>query len=372
MWRHWLKTGSASVLAATRLDRLVAGVTGSDRGPLVLGYHRVVSEFRPDPTVSLASMDISLPMMEAQLEWVCRRYRIVSLDELGRTLDAGERFDRPVAAITIDDGYRDAYELAFPLLRRYGIPAAFFVVTDLVGSGRVPLHDRLYYQLARGFAREGRVSRAAWRILHSLALPPARRERIERADKPYDALQAILETMRHDDARQLTDEMEADAPLPAMIAERFRCVTWEMVRSLAAAGMTIGSHTRSHTFLNREGPAAVEEELAGSRHRLEAELGIPALHFAYPAGQFNASAVRAVAAAGYRYAYTCCRHAVPSHALLTIPRKLLWERSCVDGDGGFSSSIMSAQVSGFFDLVSRPCALDHGLARRPLLASAAS
>jgi peptidoglycan/xylan/chitin deacetylase (PgdA/CDA1 family) len=298
MWRHWLKTGSASVLAATRLDRLVAGVTGSDRGPLVVGYHRVVSEFRPDPTVSLASMDISLPMMEAQLEWICSRYRIVSLDELGRALEAGERFERPVAAVTLDDGYRDAYELAFPLLCRYGIPAAFFVVTDLVGSGRVPLHDRLYYQLARGFAREGRVPRAAWRILERLALPPARRDRIARADKPYDALQAVLEAVCHDEARQLTDEMEADAPLPALIAERFRCVSWEMVRTLARAGMTIGSHTRSHTFLNHERPAAVDEELAGSRRRLEAELGRPAVHFAYPAGQFNGSAVRAVAAAG--------------------------------------------------------------------------
>jgi hypothetical protein len=79
-----------------------------------------------------------------------------------------------------------------------------------------------------------------------------------------------------------------------------------------------------------------------------------------------------VAAAGYRYAYTCCRHALPAHARLTIPRKVLWERSCIDGDGRFSASVMSAQVSGFFDLVSRPCALDHGLTPRPLLASAAS
>jgi hypothetical protein len=51
---------------------------------------------------------------------------------------------------------------------------------------------------------------------------------------------------------------------------------------------------------------------------------------------------------------------------------VLWERSCIDGDGRFSSSVMSAQVSGFYDLLSPPCALDHGLTPRPLLASAAS
>jgi len=164
--------------------------------------------------------------------------------------------------------------------------------------------------------------------------------------------------------------VEAEAPFPSSVAERFRCADWSMVRTMAEAGMTIGSHTRTHVFLNRERPATVADQTSGSRRRLEEELRRPVAHFAYPAGQFNPSAVKAVSAAGYHFAYTACRHIVPSYARLTIPRKLLWERSCVAADGSFSPSVMNAQVSGLYDLVNPPCVLDHGTIPRPLLASA--
>ena len=60
----------------------------------------------------------------------------VSLDELGQRLSEGRRDDRPLAAVTFDDGYRDVYENAFPMLVRKGIPAAVFVVTKLIGTSR--------------------------------------------------------------------------------------------------------------------------------------------------------------------------------------------------------------------------------------------
>jgi len=372
MWRQWLKTGSASILSATRLDRVVAGMTGDSRRPLVLGYHRVVPEFRPDPTISLPSMDISESMLEAQLDWVARRFRIVSLDELGPSLPGDDPREPPVAAITVDDGYWDAYEIAFPLFRRKGIPAAFFVVTDLIGTADVPLHDRLYYQLARGYAREGHVPRAIWPVLDRMELDPDTRLPLARADKPYDALQILFHALSQGQLAGLADMLEAEAPLPTAVADRLRCVDWSMLRSMADGGMTIGSHTRSHVFLTREPPSAVHDEAVESRRRLEAQLARRVDHFAYPAGQFDATAVTAVAGAGYRFAYTCCTHVVPSHPHLTIPRKLLWERSCIDGDGRFSSAVMSAQVSGFFELVRPQCASDHGFAHRSALATAAS
>jgi peptidoglycan/xylan/chitin deacetylase (PgdA/CDA1 family) len=372
MWRHWLKTHSASVLAATRLDRLVAGVTGVDRRPLVLGYHRVVPEYRPDPTVSLPSMDISASMLAAQLDWVGRRYDVVSLDELGRLTESGKRTRRPLAAITVDDGYRDAYEVAFPLFRRKGIPAAFFLVTDLVGSTEIPAYDRLYYQLARGFAREGTVARAVWAAVTAMGLAPSARRRLSESRKAYDALQLLLGVLSETQAHDLADFLEGDAPLPSSLSAHLRCLDWDMARTMLAGGMTIGSHTCRHTFLNLERPGVVEKETRCSRGRLEAQLGRPVLHFAYPAGRFDPPAVRAVAAAGYRYAYTACRHIVPSHPHLTIPRKILWEKACVDGTGAFSPSVMNAQVAGLYELVHPPCTLDHGLGSPSLLASAAS
>ena len=91
---------------------------------------------------------------------------------------------------------------------------------------------------------------------------------------------------------------------------------------------------------------------------LETRLGRPIRHFAYPAGDFDTSTVRAVAGAGYDLAYTVCRHQDVEHPRLTLPRTLLWERSSVDAWGRFSSPVLGCQVNGVFDLVA-PCRRSH-------------
>jgi hypothetical protein len=68
--------------------------------------------------------------------------------------------------------------------------------------------------------------------------------------------------------------------------------------------------------------------------------------------------VNAVGAAGYRFAYTTCRHRSPEHPLLTVPRTLWWEGSGLDSNRALSESIMSCQVNGAFDRIAR-CRQNH-------------
>jgi peptidoglycan/xylan/chitin deacetylase (PgdA/CDA1 family) len=70
-------------------------------------------------------------------------FRVVSLAELFRRLDAGEDVSRCLA-ITFDDGYTDNLEVVAPELQRLGLPACFFVATDYIGTARVPWWDEEY------------------------------------------------------------------------------------------------------------------------------------------------------------------------------------------------------------------------------------
>jgi peptidoglycan/xylan/chitin deacetylase (PgdA/CDA1 family) len=79
-------------------------------------------------------------------------------------------------------------------------------------------------------------------------------------------------------------------------------LTWEGVRALAAAGMEIGSHTRTHPRLPDLTDAAVEEELRSSKSTLQAELGQTVEVFAYPYNSVRSHTAALAAAAGYRIA----------------------------------------------------------------------
>jgi peptidoglycan/xylan/chitin deacetylase (PgdA/CDA1 family) len=352
--RGLVKTGVSRALEGTGVDRWIGALSGRSALPLVIGYHRVVERFPEDRGNSIPSMLISQRMLERQLDWIGQRFRFVSLDELGSGLE-GSGFDDPVAAITFDDGYQDVYENAFPLLKKKGIPAAVFVVTDLAGTSEPQIHDRLYLLLERLFQ-----TRPAFRLdslLSSLGIHHP--EIINTVGNPYKAMGSLMSVIARDAIRQLIEALEAEIKVDDRDYEEFRSLSWDMIAEMQTAGMTIGSHTKSHVLLSNEKRGTVLDEIAGSRQELEKRLGITVKHFAYPDGRFNISAVSAVAASGYRYAYTTCYHRDRNHPLLTIPRRVFWENSCLDALGRFSPAIMSCNVNRVFDLVS-PCGKNHG------------
>ncbi len=280
-------------------------------------------------------MLVSVKILERHLDWIGRRYQFAGLDELGERLAAGARGVERMAAVTFDDGYQDFYEHAFPLLRRKGIPAAVFVVTEYAGTARVPLHDRLYLLLAR---RRG----ARLEPMPGIRLPDIS------GMPPYAAMRALVETLSQEALEGVVRRLEAVDSLPEGLLRGWQPLSWETLARLQDAGVTIGSHTRSHTLMTNESAARVREEAAGSRKELEARLGAAVRHFAYPSGRFDAAAVRAVAAAGYEFAYTTCTHRSPEYPLLTIPRTLLWEKSSLNTFGSFSGAVLDCQIQHTF------------------------
>ncbi|MEU1387252.1 MULTISPECIES: polysaccharide deacetylase family protein [unclassified Nonomuraea] len=89
------------------------------------------------------------------------------------------------------------------------------------------------------------------------------------------------------------------------------------LRRVAAAGMEVGSHTRSHPHLPAAGPDELADELTTSRLVLQDVLGAPVTGFAYPYGELTAREVAAVRQAGYEHACAvrpgrlAGRHALP-------------------------------------------------------------
>ncbi|MBI2469449.1 MAG: polysaccharide deacetylase family protein [Candidatus Rokubacteria bacterium] len=358
--RALAKTGVAGALRWTGADRLIGALGGARATPLVVGYHRVVADFEANAKTSIPAMLVSQRMLERHLDWLGRRYRFVPLDELGSRLEAGGGFDRPVAAVTFDDGYTDVYEHALPLLTRKGIPATCFVVTDLVGTSRPALHDRLYLLLRRAFARWHMPGRdLAWLLLalEVRAVDPWRLRGLDL--HPAGVTSALLRALPQAEVWRVADALEAEVGLAPAALDDGRPLTWDRLVEMHRHGVTIGSHTRTHVLLANETPERVREETAGAREELVRRLGTAIHHFAYPDGQFDRATVRAVAAAGYRFGYTTCQHRDPDHPLLTIPRRLLWENACLDALGRFSPAVLGCQVNGVFDLAAH-CPGNHG------------
>lgn len=326
MIRSWIKTGAAGALSRTGMDRVVGSLAGSTGVPVVIGYHRVVEDFEASASAAIPSMLVSRQMLERHLDWLGDRFRFVSLDEVGARLDGTDSSDDPVAAITFDDGYRDFYDHAFPLLKQKGFPAAVFVVTDLVSTTGVHTHDRLYLLLARRAEgrtlNQGELAGLLGKI--GISMPGIV------ANTPYQATRTLLEALPQASIRRVVAALESETSISEDTFKPFHSLTWEMLDRIQRAGMTIGSHTRTHVLMTNESGERVVDEVTGSREAIERRLGTGVRHFAYPSGQFDPASVNAVANAGYRFGYSTCRHRDAAHPQLTVPRTFLWENSSRD------------------------------------------
>jgi peptidoglycan/xylan/chitin deacetylase (PgdA/CDA1 family) len=331
MIRRALKQAACAALAWSGAAHLLGRVTRAtpSRSPLVLGYHRVVDDMRD--AVGIGGMCVTAKTLARHVDWVARRYRVVSLDELALRLRAGADCSR-LAAFTFDDGYRDVFDHGLPVLSAKGIPAAVFVAVDHVGSDELLLHDRLFLALERRLGRD-RAEMAA-----------------------YPATRALLAGLSRAELAALTERID-DGVVPR-IAKRLAPATWPMLSAALRAGFTIGSHTRTHALLPGEPAARRADETAGAKRRLESALSVPIRYFAYPDGAFSPAAVRAVRAAGYELAFTICGHQDPRRPLFTVPRRLFWEGSTRGAAGGFSSATLACHAAGALDL-GAPCRRPH-------------
>jgi hypothetical protein len=182
------------------------------------------------------------------------------------------------------------------------------------------------------------------------------------ARDPFSATRLLLKYLSQADLEQVIESLGGSAEVSEPLRDALRPLSWEMLAEMRDAGMTIGSHSKTHPLLTNESDARVVEEVTDSRLDLQRRLGVNAVCFAYPGGGFDSSVVQAVAATGYRYGFSICRHVDPQYPSLTIPRKGMWEQSCLDPFGRFSPEIMSCQSAGTFDWMSK-CTQAHETAR---------
>jgi peptidoglycan/xylan/chitin deacetylase (PgdA/CDA1 family) len=102
---------------------------------VVVAFHRV------QDTAESEELTVNVRTFESYCRFFRRHFRVVSLGDLVDRLERGLPLNRELA-VTFDDGYRDNFENAAPVLERLSLPATFFVVTQWIGTDIVPSWDR--------------------------------------------------------------------------------------------------------------------------------------------------------------------------------------------------------------------------------------
>lgn len=223
--------------------------------------HRVLPERSNYP--SNRELEITPDYLELLLlEYKEKGFEFVSIDTL---LNAGcLSLNRKKVNVSFDDGFKDVFTYAYPILKKYGIPFTVYITTDMP-DGKA---DLWWLQMEKELGVED-----------------------------YEGM--IKEIYKsHSPMGEKMHELTNTSPDLELCREV--SITWEELKKMIDSGLcTIGSHTVSHPGLDRLDAKSCFNELVDSRSRIKEELSLDTIHFSYPHSMQNDLVIKAVVEAGY-------------------------------------------------------------------------
>lgn len=231
---------------------------------------------------------------ERQMECLATRYQVLALGELLAHRRNGG-LPLKTVAVTFDDGFENNYTVAFPILKRFGIPATFFLSVGFIDSPRVFWQDKVEYLINETPRKQLELST----LKRSLPLGSLRQKA-----HALKELKAVLKTMPPDGIHQTVREFEEGCGVRLKYDyEDYRTLTWKQVNEMHGSGLCdFGSHTVDHTVLRTVSKAEKEHQIGVSKSVLEEALGSPIHLFAYPEGlesHFDEETVQVVQSFGF-------------------------------------------------------------------------
>lgn len=229
-------------------------------------------------------LDITPEFLDAAIRQVKRAgYHIVSFDGLVQCLSE-QRFDRKLAAFTVDDGYLDNVIYALPVFEKHEVPFTIYVASGLP-DGEVVLWWEILEQLIRDYDTiEVKCGSRA------LALnTKSRRQKYKAFNDIYWALRSLPQDQQLVAIEEMIARYQVDWRDLCLASS----LTWDMIRQLSFHPLaTIGTHTVHHYALSKLQPEEVKTEVNAGRLRIEQETGILPMHFAYPYGDSGSAGSR--------------------------------------------------------------------------------
>jgi len=298
-------------------------------GGVIFYYHRV----HPCPGWDPVGVTISLSLFRRQMALIKKKFPVPSLGEFFEQLKKSSPASEagPAVVISFDDGYRDVWELAWPILKDLQIIPALFVCTDPL-IRRIPL---LWDLLTRAVQTDGRdhIATGSDQEKHHLRTRKEKESFVREMNQRWLGLGGM-------------DQLKAFNQLFAPIAEPIIRKTADLylnqeeIRECLKAGLEIGAHTASHPYLPLLPEREWGHEIQEPKAELEALLGVEVPFFSYPAGKVSQAVRDYVARSGYQGALATGKQAVypGPQDLFRLPR--------ISPEGVISIGKFFALVSG--------------------------
>jgi len=297
----------ARLLGASGGLRLLDAYWGADR-LTVLAYHRVMEVH---PRAFAPNISATPALFDAEMAFVSQHFNVIGLPTLQAHLTHHTPLPPRPLLITFDDGYRDVYTNAFPILKKHGLPAVVFVVTS-----RMDNPAPLWWDVCAHTFHDTERTQAN--------LPLVGQQSLSTTAERHTARDAFIEQAKrlpHAQKETAIASLQSTLGTPQPPTEPL-FVDWGQLREMGEHGVVAQPHTVDHPILTRIPIAEAHQQLAVSGDAVQAQTGQAPIAFAYPNGghdDYNTQIIEALQQLDYRVAFTLRPGPMRAHHLACHP-----------------------------------------------------
>jgi len=254
----------------------------------ILIYHRVSpakNDWFPPP--------LSPEFFEQEIEYFSHNYEIITLDELAQCLHQKKSFPENAIVITFDDGNKDNYLYAYPILKKYHAPAAIFLSTGSIGTNNPFWWNKVDYTIRNTPLVELTLNGMGTYSLKS----------IENRSKSAFSIIEKLSELDEKQKNLLIDNLISISGInvPANLSKE-RILSWNDVQEMSNENISFGAHSVTHPILTRIPLERARWEITQSKKDIEDKTGKTVTAFAYPNGIYNNDIINIVKEADFNCA----------------------------------------------------------------------
>ena len=293
-------------------DRKISQVKGK---AIILMYHRVSNFYGVGEYHNPYKRGIDLPRFEQQMRFISEKMHPIHMQTLVSRIREGKGIHPKSIIVTFDDGYEDNYTNAFPILKKYSIPATIFLTV-----GSVNTKSSFWWDVLGELIEKSKVDYLNGRTLERLIGRPNSkiigRIPIFRAIEKDRAVTLLSNKLKKLDTEHLWWAVEGIRNAVGLYGtelEKQEMLNWEQIEEMSQVGIEFGSHTVTHPDLGRIGQHRIESELRNSKKILESKLERRVQGIAIPYGlkqNYDSEVLNLVKKVNYQY----CLTAVPGTA----------------------------------------------------------
>jgi len=263
---------------------------------IIVNYHYVRD---PDPK-ERGIHPCSLEEFEREVAYLARNYKIVSVGEVFAS--ARQKGDGRFCAITFDDGLKDHYYNALPVLKKYGAAGTFFPSPSTF-DGQLPATHKIHLILSRFPVME---VIDVFNKFTKTGIPTNRRlfNRRLHEDIPTANFKETMITLSRDEKDRFLNRYFAELDLDEKKIAQEIFMTKAEIKSLRQEGMTVGSHSHGHYSMAAVGKEFIRQDIRQASQSLFEVLGEKVSVFSYPHGHSTPESVKVLKEEGFEYAVT--------------------------------------------------------------------